>query len=135
MAKGARRRARGVYFSFPANAGSLFFAGQVVRQNVCLPRHSFLTAVASAKVVSDGWCGSRDPACPAIALATAEEKLKGNGWLNIKNFDIRNSLFDIRYLHATEVVDSAFIRCLSGGVAGFSFDLVENRGHLRPTKY
>jgi len=46
----------------------------------------------------------------------------GNGWLNIKNFDIRNSLFDIRYLHAIEV-------------AGFFFDLVENRGHLYAIKY
>ena len=68
--------------SFPANAGGIFLAGQVVRLNVCLPRHSF----------SDGWCGSRDPACPAIALATAEENSMGNGWLNKKNFIIRHSL-------------------------------------------
>jgi hypothetical protein len=98
--------------SFPANVGGIFLAGQVVRLNVCLPRHSF----------SDGWCGStdpepvegsRDPACPAIALATAEENLMGNGWLNKKtsSFDIlseaqalragglvRNSIFVFNFL-------------------------------------
>jgi hypothetical protein len=40
-------------------------------------------------------CGSRDPACPAIALATAEENSMGNGWLNRKNFVIQHFLFDI----------------------------------------
>ena len=33
--------------------------------------------------------GSRDPACPAIALATVEENSKGNGWLNIYSWGER----------------------------------------------
>jgi hypothetical protein len=33
-------RTKDFYFSFPANAGSLFLAGQVVRLNVCVGRET-----------------------------------------------------------------------------------------------
>jgi hypothetical protein len=57
-------------------------------------------------------CGSRDPACPAIALATAEENSMGNGWLNRK---LRHSAFLVRYLPAISVEGSIFTRRLCGG--------------------